>query len=97
RHTQHRALAAAGIADDVRQAFRTRHMLERAALLARENKPATAGAVQRALAIVLRDRMPAARVEGDGGIFKPRFGLDHRAAGEPLLAASIFAEPDQLG
>jgi hypothetical protein len=68
-----------------------------AALLDRQHQTARFGAVQRGGKMARGHGMMALRVEQRGGHLQPLFGLEHRARGEALLAASVCPQADQIG
>ncbi|EIZ77117.1 hypothetical protein WSK_4323 [Novosphingobium sp. Rr 2-17] len=96
-HTEHRALARAGIANDVAEPAPFGDMFEGTALFGGQHHAAFLGMLQRALQMPLGDAMMTPCLEPDGGLFQPPFGLDHGARGETVFAASVLAQLHQLG
>src|SRR3546814_5964817 len=72
-------------------------MLECCALLAGKDKAACRRARQSALLVRFRHAMSLADRHDLSGSAQPLFGLDHVAAGEPIFAAPVLAESDQVG
>ena len=97
RNPEHRALAGAGIADDTADPARIGDMLEGPALLGREHHAARLGARESAVAMPVGHAVMALGIEADCLPFKPLLGLQHRARGEAVLAASVLAQLHQLG
>ena len=72
-------------------------MFEGAALFGREIETALQRAGQGKLAVTMANTMMAPRVERRRRALEALFGLDHRARGEPMLAAPILTERHQTG
>src|SRR3546814_3564015 len=72
------------------------HAIERGPLFTRQIQPALRRLRQRALSLDLWHAMLVACRHQLAGALQPLFGLDHVARREPLLAASVLAEGDQV-
>jgi len=97
RHAEHRALAGPGIADNDAETALAGHVLERRALLPRQNQTTVDSAIQRRLPAALSDVAPPALSHHLRRTLQPLLGLDHLARGEPFLAAPVLAERNQIG
>src|SRR3546814_16718013 len=86
-----------GVADDNLKIASARHAIERGPLFTRQIQPALRRLRQRALSLDLWHAMLVACRHQLAGALQPLFGLDHVARREPLLAASVLAEGDQVG
>jgi hypothetical protein len=97
RHAQHRALAGPGIADHDREIAPVRDTRKRVDLLARKDNTARFRTRQSGFAIRVTHLMALPFNHQFGGVVQASFRLDHLPRGEPILAASVLAEFDQIG
>jgi hypothetical protein len=97
RHAKHGALSRPGITDDNAKVASVRDMRQRVGLLVGQDKTALLGTRQCYPSVGFIDFMAFAARHHRGCTMEPLFGFDHVAGREPILAASVVPELDQIG